>query len=479
MKITDIEIKNFEGLYGSKVINLDNDGKNVVVYGENGSGKSSLYDALKTFFESSSYEVSLADKENIFLGSEQRGDSFIKVYKKEDSEEPAYLEIYPGKSFLNEADTTKFYEANKIKGFLDYKSLLKTYLIDLHTDKVNIFDLLINGMLRHSINPETNYELGKSWDKITELTFNRRQGRRVVEKIKNEINSFNNGLSVILKEIETEVNRLIQYFDGKLTVEFQFEGLKYIKKRNISGQSVTLNIEFCGEKIEKHQYFLNEARLSALAIATYLATLLNYPSQRTYRILFLDDLLIGLDMNNRIPLLNLIKDHFEDNFQIFLTTYDKVWYEVIRNYFGESKWKFLEMYTKKVEDQDFEIPVIFDGKSFIDSAIHHYRARDYKASAVYIRTEFERIVKHYCHKFNLPVKYDKNSKRIQSSDFWDSITSNLSLNYQIKNDIELHRRLVMNPYSHYNPERPEFKRELEDTINAVENLKKHLESILK
>ena len=53
MRITDIHIKNYRAFYGEHHICLDKDGKNLMVYGENGSGKSSLYWALKLFVDSS------------------------------------------------------------------------------------------------------------------------------------------------------------------------------------------------------------------------------------------------------------------------------------------------------------------------------------------------------------------------------------------------------------------------------------------
>ena len=56
MKITNIEIKNFRAFPQTYQINLHNAGKNLLVYGENGSGKSSLYLALKYFLESGADE---------------------------------------------------------------------------------------------------------------------------------------------------------------------------------------------------------------------------------------------------------------------------------------------------------------------------------------------------------------------------------------------------------------------------------------
>ncbi len=46
MRITKIELKNFRAFYGAYQIDLHKAGKNLLVYGENGSGKSSLYSVL-------------------------------------------------------------------------------------------------------------------------------------------------------------------------------------------------------------------------------------------------------------------------------------------------------------------------------------------------------------------------------------------------------------------------------------------------
>ena len=50
-KITQIEIENYRAFYDKEVIRLEK-GENLLVYGENGSGKSSLYLALKDYFNS-------------------------------------------------------------------------------------------------------------------------------------------------------------------------------------------------------------------------------------------------------------------------------------------------------------------------------------------------------------------------------------------------------------------------------------------
>jgi len=79
-----------------------------------------------------------------------------------------------------------------------------------------------------------------------------------------------------------------------------------------------------------------------LAISLYLASIKVNPSKGALKILVLDDLLIGLDMSNRLPLLEILRNHFvdvkeDDSFQIIMTTYDKAWYELVKSYFGEEQ----------------------------------------------------------------------------------------------------------------------------------------------
>ena len=95
MKITNIEIKNFRAFPKPYQIKLDNAGKSLLVYGENGSGKSSLYLALKYFFESSvnedqkeSKNTEFENHQNIF--TEDPG--YIKLRFR--SEQPQKQETY-------------------------------------------------------------------------------------------------------------------------------------------------------------------------------------------------------------------------------------------------------------------------------------------------------------------------------------------------------------------------------------------------
>ena len=78
MKITKIGIKNFKAFRGPDVITLGKKGQNLLLYGENGSGKTSLYEALKLFLESSEDE-SIKFNRNIFINDET-DKGYIKLH---------------------------------------------------------------------------------------------------------------------------------------------------------------------------------------------------------------------------------------------------------------------------------------------------------------------------------------------------------------------------------------------------------------
>lgn len=76
MKIKTIEISGYKAFYGPETFNVD--GKNLFIYGENGSGKSSFYYALKDFFQSSNETINFDDVENIFLTKKQKGKATLR-----------------------------------------------------------------------------------------------------------------------------------------------------------------------------------------------------------------------------------------------------------------------------------------------------------------------------------------------------------------------------------------------------------------
>ena len=474
MRITDIEIKNFRAFPATYQIDLGKTGKNLLVYGENGSGKSSLYLALKHFLESGVDESNEGNKspafenhQNIFI----QDPGHIKLSLRADrwSKKNTYEW---SQRVTGETNDELITEASKVKGFLDYKALLETHYLHRENDTVNLFDLLVDGLLANTINPVTERSLVEDWSAI-QPPFPRRNAKTQITALERQIVNFNRELANRLADLRPKVDEILNKFGYDVVLDLDFQGIVYNQdKKTLDNQEILLKVEFFDTEIPAHHIFLNEAKLSAMAIAIYLSSILIQPDS-TLKILALDDVLIGLDMSNRLPVLDILEEYFSD-YQIFLTTYDKAWYEIVKQRTSRGgKWKAVEFYFSQTDE--YEVPIYVENKAYLEKAREYLDTNDYKACAIYVRTAFEATIKQYCEKKDLAIKYRENPKDLRSEDFWAPIkmeedeAGHLLLDLRVVDEIERSRKFILNELSHATFANI-YRKELEDAIEAVEQL---------
>lgn len=474
MKITDIEIKNFRAFPQIYHINLHNAGKNLLVYGENGSGKSSLYLALKYFLESSVPE-----------NSEDNRNRAFETHQNIFTEDPGHIKLHFLSDLQREKDTYEWsrdvkettdaliIETSKAKGFLDYKSLLETHYLHRENETVNLFNLLVKTLLANTINPVTERTLAEDWN-VIQPPFPRRGAKTQIAALEGRINVFNDELTNRLAELRPKASEILSKFGYKVALDLDFQRVAYNRdEKTLDNREILLKVEFFDTDIPSHHRFLNEAKLSAIAIAIYLSSILCLPEPKGgMKILALDDVLIGLDMSNRLPVLDILNEYFSD-YQIFLTTYDKVWYEIVKQRTDQKDWKYVEFYFG--ETDEYEIPIYVEDKAYLEKAREYFDMNDYKACAIYVRTAFEAAIKQYCEQRNLAIKYRENPKDLRSEDFWVPIkmetdeAGDLLLDLRVVDKIELARKFILNELSHDTFVNI-YRKELEDAIDAVAEL---------
>src|SRR5215813_2093857 len=307
MRLASIEIKDFRAFKGKRIkLDLSKSGKNLLVYGENGSGKSSVFFALRDFLEAAGKkDITKFPFRNLFIDTD---DGYIKLKLIDplaNRRQPnPQARQYEWSAAKNETSEQLILEINKTKGFIDYKALLATYFLQQDKSKVNIFDLLIEGILQHAENDLSRKPFGEEWEDLqkSRRTLNKRSPKQKVALIEN-VKTFNDGLRVKLQDLQGKAQELLDSFDYDLTIKLRFGGVQYDESTNtIEKEVVTLNVTFFKTARGDHHLFLNEAKLSAIAISIFFAALLLQPASRL-RILALDDVLIGLDMSNRLPVL--------------------------------------------------------------------------------------------------------------------------------------------------------------------------------
>ena len=469
VKITKIEIKNFRAFYGTYQIDLHRAGQSLLIYGENGSGKTSLYKAIELFLDSSENEaIDFKDYQNIFNADK----GHIKLHLRTN---PASNEhVYEWSDDVKETVDLPIINASKSKGFLDYKALLHTHYLHYEKDTVDVFDLLIENLLANVINDRTGQIISEEWQNISEQI--PLAPAHDLETFNAQIDIFNIGVSNHLAELQTKASEILRKFgdEGALvTLDFGFQGIAYDHEdKALNYKEILLKVKFLDEDIPAHHQFLNEAKLSAIALAIYFAGFLLQP-ESDLKIFALDDVLIGLDMSNRLPVLDILDEYFSD-YQIFLTTYDKAWYEIVKQRTSRGgKWKAVEFYFSQTGE--YEVPIYVEDKAYLEKAREYLNSNDYKARAIYVRTAFEAAIKQYCEKKDLAIKYRENPRDLKSEDFWVPIKMETDaaglplLDLRVVDAIERARKFILNALSHATFVNI-YRKELEDAIDAVEKL---------
>ena len=285
--------------------------KNLLVYGENGSGKSSLYLALKYFFESG---VEPNDENNKDTGFEKHRNIFIddpgyiKLYFR--SDRPQKQETYEWSESVKETNNDLIIEVSKASGFLDYKDLLGVHYLQPEGEYVNVFDLLVETLLADTVNPVTDRTLAESWDDIQEPYPRSNAKHQICSPWIQRIEVFNDELVNRLVDLRPKVREILGKFGYKVDLNLDSKAVTYNQKnKTLENQQILLKVEFFDQDISERYLLLNEAKLSAIAISIYLSSILLLPDPKSgLRILALDDVLIGLDMSNRFPVLDILEE---------------------------------------------------------------------------------------------------------------------------------------------------------------------------
>jgi energy-coupling factor transporter ATP-binding protein EcfA2 len=496
-RIDRLSLHNFRAFPGPTDTHFQFDGKNLLVYGENGSGKSSIFHALNEFFSIQGTAGSRATKleayANKFSGLWMH-DTWVEVSFNDSTERRWDTTTHP-------ADTRPTAHAPTVnaayrKAMLDYRSLLDTNYSH-GDDPVNLFDVCVNAVLRdfrtaHGGSEQSLYEL---WQSLKEY-INPAASRNWAAKARIDLTrSFNDGLASILEHLLPKMNDFLSQLGWQeVTVTaLRFPRLAYnnkrlLRDRGFTGCSITPEIEFRGSSLERPHHFLNEARLSALALAMYFAGRSicgNTVMPGVPKIMVLDDVLIGLDQSNRLPVLKLLTEHFAD-WQIVLLTHDRVWFETARMYLPDADWSSLEMFEGAQADgtvrpiiRPKNMNVIADNlalaKSFLTD--HHDNA-----AALHCRMAFEQSLKKFCERKGVPVAFKANAKDLTTENLLNAIDAWLggASRAPQKAALDPHlvaarssRSVVLNPYSHSTPVTL-VTSEIQTAIAAVETLEAEL-----
>jgi len=483
MKIKTIELNNYRAFYRTHTISVQ--GKSMLIYGENGSGKSSLYKAIEDFFAAANQ--SKAIEANIF----DTNSPYVKVVMDTDE---AFE--YQNNSTLPAPTPNFLIDTHRHNPFFTYKRLLRAYLTENEAKRPDIFSILIETILPYYTNRKSGQTFGDEWNDINKALQLNASTNKYKQAINTTLPNFNNGLDAFLRDLADKTNDwLNQYFNHHVAIAFKKPTLriqKEVGKKVLADKEITLILTYFGASIPDRYYeFLNEARLSALAVCMYLASLKIIPEPQNYKMLFLDDIFIGLDMSNRIPLLQILKKEFAE-YQIFLTTYDRHWFEVAKLHLN-TNWQAIEMYVGQKDDLDFEFPIIIEpSDDYYAKAKKYFHKKsggdainiDYPAAANYLRKECERLLKEKLFgKYLLKNKGKTGASGLRQElgelkDMFKKMINDMGLDWTPFKDIDIIIKTTLNPFSHDSLEKPIYKTELTDAFRLADSLRALKKAVL-
>ena len=494
------------------------EGKNLLMYGENGSGKSSIYYALHCMFQAPLKPD--AGKKYFDPASEQH----LKNLNNLDADSKIWIDFDGRHPFIYNIDK-EGYQFTLLGGkhplpaqingcFVNHQFLFHFFNFR-NSQRINLFPVFIKDILPFCKDDNTGLHIGEMYDEITASII--KKGRHIHPDYISNIEYFNKAVKKVVEDINIYASdRYNESFkdedDNDLVIRLRYDSnfdkpeddtneywLKYdniielvkengeIKERKSSYKK--LNEPFIGleisekmpdgnlRKIVKPHTYFNEAKLTAIALSVRFA-LLNIEKPADGRFLALDDMLISLDMSNRAKVVDFLLK-ISDKYKIYLFTHDRAFFEHFKEriYFAnkskgvakEDGWLFKELYK---DDTPTNNPKDFNSESDIARARKHYKEFDYPAAANYLRKAVEAMVnevfppklskqndgaKHERLRNVLEISFDFFSK-IQGFDLADLSRLIANLN------------LLMNPLSHKSTETNVYKIELKEIFAIIERL---------
>lgn len=533
-RIHDIMITNLKHFKGEFPIALD--GRNVLLYGENGSGKSSIYWALHMFYHSC-----MKAPDNTGAGKyfdPNNAQNLRNAYASDTDKSGVEIRFVPDSGGSDRIfhdtnlriDTTptatdKFIQFSlQSSDFISYKSLASLY--DFRNsqlcDLTSLFErelfptMNFSEKLKDLDGTVTDISNISAWwetlDSYLSLLPRRSDHSNVyVVRKEGKYNDFENRLADFnrllqesyLNDINRRANKILENdFKVEYRVTLEREEATFNKKlRNLGAQrsfrdnkltpaKILLKMKWKDDRIpstsheilvEHPQSFFNEAKLTVAAFAIRLAIIeMKYAGTAvdSAPIVCVDDLLISLDMGNRIPVAERILK-IADDYQLFIFTHDMSLYNLFMSLIPEDdkrdKWLCYELYNvlDDVNDSTSLNPHLCVSKSYMEKAKYARQHHDIPAAVNYLRKETERLLQKL---MPLNMLLSKNIEKAKLNDWMQRVPEFVRLYSLPANPIvhmDYFRSRLLNPLSHDDYGAPVYSNELKICIEELSELAKY------
>lgn len=533
--ISKIIIDGFKAFPNSFTLDLE-DGKNLLIYGENGSGKSSIYYALHSLLQSQ-----CKDKNNTYFDP-NNAESIVNQYTKKQN---AKVEIqFVGSDVTYSISRTGYQESvmqrisplKDLNGqcvFINHKFLFNVFSFR-NSQYIDLFPVFIKDILPFTLTQDKSEYISNIYDDVIKGIKRHGRSNKIEDSYQARIDKFNSETKYVIDQINTNAVKTAtiiynEFFrnaeDRQLKIALGYDnnrdkvpqanksywlrcGYRYLyvekagvrKEKSISSSmeilqpSITLNIEEMDTNnstyhpIEKPQTYFNEAKLTAIALSIRFA-LLDTTMAPNGRFLALDDMLISLDMSNRMKVVNYLLDVVVKKYKVYLFTHDKSFYSTFKKRIAiekkQKEWLCGGLYIHNIdENNNFSpctpFPKFIEDKDMPSEMMDYYAKHDYPACGQKLRKWCEEILeKLYPDTLKKRVDFTSgntietslNDRIISLEEYCDKETIDFS---HFKN-LKIYKDNVLNTVSHYDIESPIYKEEILSIVKVLTELNKILE----
>jgi len=504
MKIKKIKLQNYK-FHHSLEFNIRD---NSLIYGENGTGKSSIYKALYSnlyFFKDNKIVTNQIDVREKFINRD---------FFTEDLEVNIYFNNGVLFSRTNNSVENSDIVENQTIYFTDEKVLHKIV-------QNNFYEVIDNELVKHF--SELNY-LNKLHNRIEALMWRTTEQEELIrerKKVDNEYKELFNKL-IPINEINIIIN---QKFHEDFEIEFDIKDSDIqVDNQKIIFPQISIKVKNVKDNNDLKNHF-NEAKLKLISIAIYFALAKKHETDSELKLLVLDDFLTSLDMANRKLIIQYILEEFED-YQKIILTHNIQFYNLIVRLLKirdeEIKWDIKNIFL--YEENNQEVATISNrNEDYLSKAENELNNYHLEVSGNFLRKEFERIVNEFEQLLELGrvEELDNVIKALQNLDFifpepsknlksistkFNNIIANNSTDdiakyNQLKDEIEkmptklrfrnnelsflketllkteLYKNILMNASSHDDREKELYRKEFKNSIQLLKKLNQILATL--
>ncbi|MBX3419382.1 MAG: AAA family ATPase [Pirellulaceae bacterium] len=409
-----IEITNFKAF---RQFTLEPEGRHLLIYGGNGSGKSSLYWALYTFLQSA--RKSQGGIKKYFDPTPENEEQLLNIHEQS---EPAPRDGSIALTFREQTTKidTRFEISKNNHGTFNHPFVLKgdlasdfiTYRFFFgfsdfrHSTPSNIWRLFEKEILPFCVSTGGKNPL-TCWNEIESAKPNPLgtpgiAGAANYDYFHRKTADFASMLASMVDTISTQAQH---FYDSHFAHDDQAKlSLQLIASGPISSggnqgefrfekPKIQFGIQIDdGNPITRPQSFLNEAKMTQIALSVRFAASLVNLHESDLKLLVLDDLLVSLDMSNRMKVVEILLSNQFEGYQQVVLTHDLGFFREFERCLGAHR---NEWYCVRLKGTAREIIVAINEKNDLQKAEEFLAGFQLDEAALSLRKAAEKLATRY------------------------------------------------------------------------------------